>query len=98
VRRNCQHFAYALAKAIAGEVVIRPDRNARYRFTQEILALVNQPFSGTSDGWILPRASTVLVNVEETEDVDTWMGQVEGSDEYGMFRRMCFAIFTIFLH
>ena len=89
-RRNCQHFAYALGKSIMGETVIKPDCDARYRFTQEILsflALVNKPFTGIQDGWILPRATAVLVNVKETGNADTWLGQVEGSEEHGMFLR-----------
>jgi len=87
LRRNCQHFAYALGKSIMSEMVIKPDCHARYRFTQEILALVNQPFTGIMDGWISPTATAVLVNVKETGKGDTWIGQVEGSEDHGMFLR-----------
>jgi hypothetical protein len=76
---------YALGKLIMSRAVIRPDCHARYRFRQEILALVNQPFTGIMDGWIFPTATTVLVNVKETGKADMWIGQVEGSEDHGMF-------------
>jgi hypothetical protein len=43
-------------------------------------------------GWILPTATKILINVTETEYEDTWTGQVEGSEEDGMFLRtpLCF--------
>lgn len=58
----------------------------RYRFTQSHLK-----FLGTladlrdQPGWIFPTAAKILFNVTQTDDVDTWSGQVEGSEERGMF-------------
>jgi len=67
-----------------GETAIKPVYDARYRFTNDILAL---PLTGIEAGWIFPTTTVVLVNVEETEIADTWTGQVEGSEEHGMFLR-----------
>jgi len=58
----------------------------RYRFTQSHLR-----FLGTfadvrgQPGWIFPTEAKILVNIMQTEDMDTWSGQVEGSEERGMF-------------
>lgn len=64
----------------------------RYRFTQSHLK-----FLGTlaniraQPGWIFPTPAKVLVNIMQTEDMDTWSGQVEGSEECGMF--LCALLF-----
>ena len=44
-------------------------------------------YSGPKDGWILPTANKILVNVTEMEDAETWKGQVKGSEECGTFLR-----------
>jgi hypothetical protein len=38
-------------------------------------------------GWILPAAGKILVNVSCTDDIDVWKGQVEDGDEHGTFLR-----------
>ena len=92
IRCNCQDFAYALAKSILREAVIEPDCDARYCFTREILALVNQPFTGISEGWIVPTTTAILVNVKTTDKPDTWFGEVEGSEEKGLLQRMYYHV------
>jgi hypothetical protein len=58
----------------------------RYRFKQSHLRFLGT-FADVRDqpGWILPTAAKILVDVTQTEDTDAWSGQVEGSDERGMF-------------
>ena len=69
------------------------DPYRRYRFKQSHLRLLatladvrEQP------GWILPTAAKILVNVTQTEELDTWSGQVEGSQECGMFLCASFSV------
>lgn len=58
----------------------------RYRFTQNHLKYIGT-FADARDkpGWIFPTAAKVLVNIFRTDDIDTWIGQVEGCEERGMF-------------
>lgn len=62
----------------------------RYRFKQSHLRFLGT-FADVRDqpGWILPTATKILVNVIHTEDTDAWRGQVEGSEECGMFLCTC---------
>lgn len=62
------------------------DAQSRYRFKQSHLKFLST-FADVRErpGWILPTAAKVLVNITQTEDIDTWSGQVEGSEECGMF-------------
>jgi len=64
----------------------KPDAFARYRFRQTHLRFLST-FADVrgQPGWILPSATKILVNVKGTGDADTWRGQVEGSEECGMF-------------
>jgi len=65
-----------------------PDPGARYRFKQMHLRLLST-FANVRvlPGWILPTASSVLINVSPTTDAEIWRGQVEGSEECGIFLR-----------
>ena len=73
------------------------DPHPRYRFTQSHLK-----FLGTladlrdQPGWIFPTAAKILVNVTQTDDTDTWSGQVEDSEERGMFLCMPLSAFCSF--
>jgi len=83
--RNCQHFAEELAKLIIDTAIVEPDPNIQYRFTPDSLKFMSSfAHSGCQPGWILPTPSKILVNVMQTNDLDTWTGQVEGSEERGM--------------
>jgi WD40 repeat protein len=65
----------------------------RYRFTKSHLRFLGT-FTDVRDqpGWIFPTAAKVLVNIMQTDDMDTWSGQVEGSEECGMF--LCTSLFV----
>lgn len=63
----------------------RPYYFARYRFKQEHILFLNTVDVRAREGWILPTESKVLVNVRQTEDEGKWSGQVEGSEERGIF-------------
>jgi hypothetical protein len=67
----------------------KPDALARYRFRQTHLRFLStlEDVRGRP-GWIFPSPTKILVNVTDTEDVDTWRGQVEGSQECGKFLGM----------
>jgi hypothetical protein len=71
------------------------DLNPRYRFTQSHLRFLGT-FADVRDqpGWIFPTAAKILVNITQTDDMDTWSGQVEGSEERGMF--LCTPSFVIY--
>ena len=62
------------------------DGYPRYRFTQNHLRFLST-FADVQGqpGWIFPTAGKIIVNITQTEDIDTWNGQVEGSEERGMF-------------
>jgi hypothetical protein len=64
---------------------------SRYRFKQNHLRFLGT-FADVRDqpGWIFPTAAKILVNVAQTEITDAWKGQVEGSEERGMF--LCSAV------
>ena len=88
---NCQHFASDLEKAIIDTTIVEPDCNARYRFTRDHLKFMGAfAHSGSKPGWIMPSEDKILVNVMQTEDVDTWRGQVQrGGEEGKFFSRHC---------
>jgi hypothetical protein len=84
--RNCQHFAKKLAKSIIDTTIVEPDFDVRYSFTNEHLKFMSSfEYAGSRPGWILPTPTKILVNVTQTEDADTWSGQVEDSEECGKF-------------
>lgn len=58
----------------------------RYRFTQHHLRYIGTFADARhKPGWIFPTAAKILVNIRQTDDLDAWIGQVEGSEERGMF-------------
>jgi hypothetical protein len=84
--RNCRHFSAALAQDIIDQTILEPDIDAQYRFIRENLKFMGTFLhSGNKPGWILPTPDKILVNVSPTDVEDTWRGQVQDSEEYGMF-------------
>jgi len=80
---NCQHFAKYLAKRIIDPRLV----GRQYRFKPNYIDLLYNAVvvEGAQPGWIMPKAETILVNVKQTDEENTWTGQVEGSEECGKF-------------
>lgn len=58
----------------------------RYKFTQNHLRYIGTFADARGKpGWIFSTAAKILVDITQTDDMDTWIGQVEGSEERGMF-------------
>jgi hypothetical protein len=66
----------------------------RYRFTQNHLRYIGTfADARVKPGWIFPTGAKILVNITQTDDMDTWIGQVEGCEERGMF--FCTFLFVL---
>jgi len=84
---NCQHFARDLAEAIVDPAFgVDPNSGVRYRFKGQFIKFLGTVLSsGIKPGWIMPTKDKILVNVKETNDADTWIGQVDGTEDFGRF-------------
>jgi len=86
--RNCQHFSSRLIEAIADTTIVEPDPNAEYRFTLDALLFTGvYGIPGKHSDFIFPKETSVIINVTETDEPETWQGEVRGTKERGKFLR-----------